>query len=80
MFEEETAKVYRSLNGRRYFTKISAIRNSVIFLLKQRHEKLCVVDRLYGGEHHQTVSWSDEQWVYFNQVADRYYRKLRKKK
>lgn len=74
MIRAETAKVYKSLNGKRYFTKKSAIKNSVLFKLKKKHEKEGCIDRLVGGEHEQDIFYTDEQWSYFNSVADRYYR------
>lgn len=73
MSPEETI-VYRSYDGRRFFTKKAALMSDVMFALKQRHEMYDIRDSLYGGEHIQSIHYSDERWRYFRNVAHRAYR------
>ena len=72
----ETATVYRSSDGRRYFTKRAAVRKDIYRRLrgKERHEKQGCHDELIGGEHHQEEFYTEEQLEHFRAVAYRYWR------
>lgn len=62
----EDAVVYRSSNGRRYFTKKAAIISDVMHRLKLKNED--------DGEDWYTSG----QYESFNKVANRFYRRFKK--
>lgn len=72
----ETATVYRALDGKRFFTKKAAILRDVVFRMKAKSEKYGCDDELRGGEHHQRVYWTQEQFQHFRNVANRYYQRF----
>jgi hypothetical protein len=79
MIEARTRTVYFSpAAGRHFMTKRAAFHADAMSRLKDRHEPESIRDELVGGNHQQTIYFSEEQWVRFREVSDRYYRRFGK--
>lgn len=78
MIIAQTATVYKTSHGRRFLTKRAAYLAEAINRLKRkdRHEPQGIHDELRGGEHHQEIYYSEQQWDHFKKVSSRYYRRF----
>ncbi|WPE19936.1 hypothetical protein [Shinella zoogloeoides] len=76
--ERVTITVWRVSDGRHYRSRQYAIFKDALARLKRkpRHEPDGIRDELRGGEHHQTIFYSDEQWAHFTEIARRYQRRF----
>lgn len=75
----ETATVYRTSSGKRYFTKRAAFKHEALSRLrrKERHEMQGVYDELRGGDHYQEEFYTEEQMNLFSKIEARYWRRFR---
>lgn len=82
MITAETAKVFKTSDGRRYLTKRAAFRNDVISRLKSkpRHEPKSEYTEWRDGEPYRELpDWTAEQQDRFAKIERRYWRRFSRK-